>query len=187
MKDNLILQALQSIASFLEGENISYMVIGGIANSIYGNPRQTFDIDIKIYLGPDNTPESFIQKLIPIAKIIPHNPIQFISDTQVLPIELHGVRIDLILAGLPFEIEAINRSYYVNYLNVPIRICTIEDLIIQKAVSLRQKDWLDIATLIQTQKNNIDWKYLLQHCQELSDFLDRKDIFRKIKQFKDEA
>jgi hypothetical protein len=24
------------------------MVIGGIANSIYGRPRQTFDIDIKI-------------------------------------------------------------------------------------------------------------------------------------------
>ena len=28
--------------------HIPYMIIGGIANSIYGNPRQTFDIDIKV-------------------------------------------------------------------------------------------------------------------------------------------
>ena len=47
-KDNPLLLALAAITSWLKEQNISYMVFGGIANSVYGNPRQTFDIDIKL-------------------------------------------------------------------------------------------------------------------------------------------
>jgi hypothetical protein len=47
---NPLVKALHAFVEFLEKEQIDYMIIGGIANSIYGNPRQTFDIDIKINL-----------------------------------------------------------------------------------------------------------------------------------------
>lgn len=59
-------------------------------------------------------------------------------------------------------------------------VCSVEDYILQKAVSSRQKDWDDITTVIDLQKENIDWKYLLQHCRELSDFLSDSTILTRI-------
>ena len=43
---NRLIKALTSITNWLEKMEIPYMVFGGIANSLYGNPRQTFDIDV---------------------------------------------------------------------------------------------------------------------------------------------
>ena len=59
-------------------------------------------------------------------------------------------------------------------------VCSVEDYILQKAVSSRQKDWDDITTVIDLQKENIDWKHLLQHCRELSDFLSDSTILTRI-------
>ena len=43
-----MIKALKIIIGKLTQWHIPYMIIGGIANRIYGNPRQTFDIDIKV-------------------------------------------------------------------------------------------------------------------------------------------
>jgi hypothetical protein len=185
-KDNPLLLALAAITSWLKEQNISYMVFGGIANSVYGNPRQTFDIDIKIALDSAKPIETFIEKLGIIAEIIPQQPIQFIQDTNVLPIEVANVRIDLVFASLPFEIEAIRRSKSIMYFDIDLKVCTIEDLIIHKAISTRQKDWIDIEILIHDQRQIIDWPYLLKNCTELSDFLDRSEIIKNIRRLKDE-
>lgn len=185
-EDNPLLLALAAITSWLKEQNISYMVFGGIANSVYGNPRQTFDIDIKIALDSAKPIETFIEKLGIIAEIIPQQPIQFIQDTNVLPIEVANVRIDLVFASLPFEIEAIRRSKSIMYFDIDLKVCTIEDLIIHKAISTRQKDWIDIEILIHDQRQIIDWPYLLKNCTELSDFLDRSEIIKNIRRLKDE-
>jgi hypothetical protein len=185
-KDNPLLLALAAITSWLKEQNISYMVFGGIANSVYGNPRQTFDIDIKIALDSAKPIETFIEKLGIIAEIIPQQPIQFIQDTNVLPVEVANVRIDLVFASLPFEIEAIRRSKSIMYFDIDLKVCTIEDLIIHKAISTRQKDWIDIEILIHDQRQIIDWPYLLKNCTELSDFLDRSEIIKNIRRLKDE-
>jgi predicted nucleotidyltransferase len=186
LENNPLLSALSIFTIFLNDHNIPYMIFGGIANSIYGNPRQTFDIDIKITLEPGHKIETFIQQISKIGKIIPKNPNQFISETLVLPIEINKVRIDLVFADLPFEVEAIKRSQTLKYSGLAIRVCTVEDLIIHKAISPRQKDWNDIETLIHLQKNRIDWNYLLKCCETLGNFLNRSEIVRDIKRFRDE-
>ena len=40
-------QALVTVARFLEQHHVPYMVIGGIANVVWGRPRTTLDV------GPD--------------------------------------------------------------------------------------------------------------------------------------
>jgi len=160
------LVSLEKITTWLDHQKIPYMIIGGIANTLYGNPRQTFDIDIKISLDIENQLENFLDQIKRIARIIPEAPHAFIKETFVLPIEIKKVRIDLIFANLPFEIEAIQRSQEVDFLGVKIRVCTVEDFIIQKVVSTRKKDWGDIETVILVQKENIDWPFLLKHCEE---------------------
>jgi len=185
--DNDLLKALQTIAIWFKREKIPYMIFGGIANSIYGNPRQTFDIDVKISLDPQAWLDRFVEKFKHIGKIIPEKPVQFIQDTHVLPVDVANVRINIFCVSLPFEIDAIRSSQEIDYLDIKIQVCTVEDLTIHKAVSTRQKDWIDIEALIFEQNTNIDWQYLLKKCEKLSDFLNQPEIIQNIRRLKDEA
>lgn len=63
---------------------------------------------------------------------------------------------DLVFARLPFELEAIQRSQTIQYAGLDLQICTIEDLIIHKAISRRMKDWADIETLIGLHKYTLN-------------------------------
>jgi hypothetical protein len=183
--DNALVQALQKVVEFLESRKISYMIIGGIATSIYGYPRQTFDIDIKVHT-EDESLAAFIQDLLLLGEAAVDDPSNFVKQTQVIPIIIDDVRIDLILAQLEYEKEAIKRSHKKEIYGVQACVSSVEDLIIQKAVSEREKDWLDIKELIRNQKENLNWNYLLNHTKELADFLSDQTIFDRIRQYKNE-
>ena len=183
---NGLIEALKTITGRLEQLNIPYMVFGGIANSIYGNPRQTFDVDIKFSVETEDEMDRFLVEVESVAVMLPEDSRQFMEETNVLPVEIGSVRIDLVKADLPFEKEAISRSRIVDFLGARIRVCTAEDLIIQKAVSSREKDWLDIKAVIENQRDKMDWPYILKHCKDLSDLLDKREIYDKIRVWKDE-
>jgi len=182
---NKLLSSLDKITNWFENQNIPYMVFGGIANAIYGNPRQTYDIDIKIFV-EETEIENFVENIKSAGKILTAEPLNFISDTNVLPLDIDGVRVDIVIAILPFEKQALERSQKVSYKNINIKVCTIEDFIIQKAVSERNKDWNDIETVIKLNKNRIDWNYLIKYCQQISNFLSRSEILDKIEKYKNE-
>jgi len=183
---NPIIKALEAITKLFYRLEVPYMVFGGIANSIYGNPRQTFDIDIKFFLKSDNDLEQFLDNLSEIGEIIPADSKKFIEETNVIPIDIQGVRVDLVFAELPFEREAINRSKSMSFFDVNIKVCTPEDLIIQKAVSIREKDWFDINYITENLRDELDWPYLLKHCRDLAELLDDPDIYSRIKRNKNE-
>jgi len=161
------------------------MVFGGIANSIYGNPRQTFDIDIKFNLKSKKDLNPFLEELGRVGNVIPADPMSFVAETNVIPVDINHVRVDLVVAELPFETEAIHRSRSTDFFGVDIRVCTPEDLIIQKAVSVREKDWADIRYIIENRGQDMDWGYLLKHCKDLAEFLDDPTIHERVKNWLD--
>lgn len=182
--ESALKKALSEIVRFLNSHEIPFMLLGGIAASYYGKPRQTFDIDIKIQLKQDMDIRGFVDSLINIYTVIPEEPEQFFEEMNVLPVEVEGVRIDFILATLPFEIVAIEKSVIRDVYSVKVPMCTPEDLIIQKAVSTRNKDWVDIETVAEVQAGSLDWKYILSHLSDLSRFLDDSTIMEKIERIK---
>jgi hypothetical protein len=183
---NPIIKALASMSRLLEKLDVPYMVFGGIANAIYGNPRQTFDIDIKFTLNTEDDIPKFLEELSKEGKIVPENPVIFMSETNVIPVDVHGVRVDLVRADLPFEREAIRRGRLMNFQGVNVRVCTAEDLIIQKAVSVRDKDWMDIHYIINNLRRDINWEYLLKHCKDLANFLEDPGVYDRILEWKNE-
>ena len=46
-------QELKQIARLLEKQHVPYMVIGGLAVAIWGNPRAAIDIDITVWISDD--------------------------------------------------------------------------------------------------------------------------------------
>ncbi len=125
------------------------MIIGGLANGLYGQSRQTFDIDVKIILSDENLPE-FLNNISHSGKVLPEDPIQFVKETGVIPVDLNGVRIDFIPANPDFEKEAIIRSECRDIYGIKAPLTTAEDLIIQKCISVRDRDWMDIKGVIAT-------------------------------------
>ena len=183
---NSLIQALQIIVRFFEAQQIPYMLIGGLANSIYGIPRQTFDIDIKIILDEKKN-KTFFSALAKVAAIIPEDPSLFLHQTGVIPVEVAGVRVDLVPAVLPYELEAFKRIRKETIFGIEVTVSSAEDLIIQKAISPRNKDWLDIEGIIENMGKNLDWTYILFHIKQLSGFLADSVIYNKIEKLRDAA
>jgi hypothetical protein len=179
-------EPLENIVSFFNEKGIKYAIIGGIANSYYSEPRQTFDIDIKIILNIEKEFKKFIDEISKISKLLVKEPDDFVKKTMVVPIEISGVKIDILVASLPYEIYAINNSVLVDFEGFKINILKANDIIIHKAISEREKDWFDIKGIIKNKKNILDWDYILKNVKELSDWLGNSDFYNKLIEIKNE-
>lgn len=169
--------ALVAIAERLEALQIPYIVIGGMANAVWGEPRATLDVDVTVWVDDQEIP-AIPERLSDLFTILPEHPIDFIRQTRVLPIETQkGVLIDLIFGMLPFELTAIQRGVSRLVAGKPIRFCTAEDLILHKIISHRDRDLQDVRAILRRRGSDLDRDYLEPRIQDLSDTLERPDIW----------
>ena len=169
-------QALAGVAGFLDAEGIPYMVIGGIANLVWGTPRATVDIDVTVWVDNPGI-DTLVNKLSARFRILIKNASAFVRHTRVLPLETpEGIGIELIFGQLPYEREAIDRARTQVFHGVPVRICSPEDLIIHKIISERPRDREDVKGIIQAMGNELDRQFLDRIIQGLAMDLERPDI-----------
>ena len=132
-------QALVRLARQLSDLEVPYMVIGGVANAVWGEPRATLDIDVTLAAETSECSrliEGLASEFTPLIS----DPQGFVEKTRVLPVQSRtGVRVDLIFGLLPFEREAIARAVSVNVQGVEVAFCTAEDLILLKIISTRAR------------------------------------------------
>jgi hypothetical protein len=183
---NFFERSLRNIIDIFNSNNIKYMIIGGLANAKWGMPRATLDIDITIWI-PDHAIEDLISLLTRDYVVLVDNPLEFVSETRVLPIKSKThQRIDLIFGSLPFEKNAIDRAVKVKIGKTSVYFCTAEDLILLKIISDRQKDIEDVRGILKFQKEKIDFNYLEPRIEELANLLDRPDLKQQWKKWKNE-
>jgi len=51
--------AVVEVATALESLKIDYMVVGGIANAVWGEPRATIDVDVTVVVETPGLPAPF--------------------------------------------------------------------------------------------------------------------------------
>ena len=173
-------RALLAIAGVLHREGIPYMVIGGLANAVWGEPRATVDVDVMLKLEDDMIPEIISTRKSDF-RILPENPMDFIGKTRVLPIETReGIRIDLIFVFIPFEEEAVRRAVSITIQGEPVAFCTPEDLILMKIISTRMQDQVDVDRLLDRRQDTLDLAYLKPRVEELALLLDKPEILKRL-------
>jgi hypothetical protein len=171
--------ALAGIAAFLERAGVPYMVIGGIANLVWGEPRATLDIDVTVLVDAAGL-DGFIERLGREYRVLVPDPSRFVRDTRVLPVEDgSGVRIDVLFGLLSFEEEAVRRAIAVETAGRSIRVCTPEDLILLKIISDRPRDLDDARAIIARRRHKLDLAYLEPRVVEMSRLLERDDILAR--------
>lgn len=170
-----------SISSVLERHNIPYMLIGGQAVLLYGEPRLTRDIDITLGVDVDK-----LQNIISLAgelalKILPENIETFARQTMVLPVvhEETGIRVDFIFSFSPYEQQAIAKARKVRILDQDVYFAAPEDVVIHKIVAGRPRDIEDVRGIM-LRMPEIDIAYIRQWLQDFSDALGDDEIKKRL-------
>lgn len=157
---------LARIASTLETRGIPYMVIGGHAAVLYGEPRLTRDIDFTLGIGPDRLDE--LLEIVRDADLVPAEGAQDLArQSYVLPCSdpATGIDIDLILSVSAYEQEAFGRARAVSIAGVNVRFASPEDVLIHKIVAGRPRD-IEDARAILAKSPSLDRSYLLRWLRE---------------------
>ena len=144
----LLEDALKKIVAFLNKEKIEYIIIGGIAAGVLGEPRFTGDIDVDIFLGKDDIVD-FINKVkaagfkASLAKCI-----KTVKERGVFQIKYADFHIDFIIASIGLEEEAFGRKKAFKLYGLRVFFPTPEDFILLKIISARPQDLIDAEKAI---------------------------------------
>jgi predicted nucleotidyltransferase len=169
-------QVLLELARALERQGVPYMVIGGHANALWGEPRSTLDIDVTVWLEDDRITE-LLEGLSPNFATLVTDAVEFVRETRVLPLEAEGgLRVDVIFGLLPFEENAIERAVPIEVRGQQVRFVTADDLILLKIVSTRDRDLEDVRGIVRRRLEKLDLEYLEPRIRELATLLDRPEI-----------
>ncbi len=146
----MFIQLLERIARNLEQRQIPYMVIGGQAVLIYGEPRLTRDIDITLGVGPDRLNDLLELANSATCRVLVEKPREFVLRTMVLPLQdsESGIRIDFILSHSLYERQALERVRNVRVGNTMVRFAAVEDVIVHKIVAGRPRDLEDVRSIL---------------------------------------
>src|SRR4029077_19564394 len=176
-------RAIHAIAQVLDSLHIDYAIIGGIANAVWGEARATIDVDVTIAVEPADLPGT----VRAIATRLPSpvaDAVEFVRQTRVLPLDSsEGVRIDVIFALLPFEVEAIHRAKKVTIAERTVSVVTPEDLVLMKIISDRPRDLADAESIVRRRVSELDREYLEPRLRELATLLERDEIVERWKQW----
>ncbi len=175
-------ETLVKVANFLDSLSVPYMVIGGQAVLLYGEPRLTRDIDIT--LGIDIDKIELILKELSFYNFtaLPENPSEFVKKTYVLPAEDLDlkIRVDFIFTQTPYERQAIGRANKITIKDNIINFVSIEDLLIHKIFAGRPRD-IEDARIVYLKNPDIDVRYVEKWLKEFDKTVEGRNFLLEFK------
>ena len=170
---------LSGIGKSLKKHNLPYIIIGGQAVLLYGEPRLTRDIDITLGVSIDllETLLNVVRELS--LKPLPEDIEAFVRQTMVLPTldETTGIRVDFIFSFTPYETEAIKRAKKITILDKKVNFASPEDLIIHKIFAGRPRDIEDVRTVL-LKNPNIEKQYIRGWLKEFDKSSEEKNFLK---------
>ena len=158
-----------------------FCFIGGIALQRWGEPRLTRDIDICLLTG-FGSEEPYVDQLLTQFQSRIADAKTFALTRRVLLLQsANGIGIDIALGGLPFEEKVIERASMFEFLpGLSLLTCSAEDLVILKSFADRNRDWLDVETMVIRQQNKLDWQYITAQLSPLCAAKESPEIIKKL-------
>lgn len=162
-------QFYNNLVIFLEESKSDYVIIGGLAVSVIGEPRMTHDIDLILSI-PENNIQSFLKHVIDKGfGLDMQKELKRIERTGTFRFTMGFFHADVILASSTFENSLFKRRQRIKLVDKKAYFPSPEDLIILKIMVGRDKDMLDAKSIVIRHKNKLDRKYLEEWTQQISD------------------
>ena len=166
--------AVQFVLDVLNESGIPYFITGSLVTSAYGQPRATADADFVVDVRAHSI-APILQRLR--SKLAAEEQLSFETVTARTTYRLRdpatGFVIELFeMEDDPHDISRLARRSRREYLGRHAYFPTVEDAVITKLRWLKQlnrnKDRLDLATVITRMANKIDWSYVEYWCSQHS-------------------
>ena len=169
--------AVAAVARALSQLPMPGMLIGGIAVIARGVPRTTRDVDATFSAGTGQLED--VLRIFEEHQLAPRidDVRAFAQANQVLLLRHapSGVDVDVSLAWLPFELEAINASDKLLVGEVQVPVARPEDLVIYKAIAWRPQDQQDVERLLNLHGDRMDLVRVRRVVAELAAALDEPE------------
>jgi hypothetical protein len=171
----------------MEGRGVPFMLIGGQAVLLHGDPRLTQDIDVTLGAGPGRW-KDILDACADIGlEPLPDDVRRFVETTFVLPTldAATGIRVDLIFSTTPYEAQAIDRATRVEIAGKEVPFVTAEDLIIHKLFAGRARDLEDAASVVRRKGPELDWDYMREWAQAFAQIEGREELPARLEKLRD--
>src|SRR5215467_108228 len=146
-----------------ESGKFEYLLYGGLAAGLWGEPRYTEDVDFVLFVAERNA-YKFLREAA-------RHGFSVDEDLAIQQIQVNGWarlplgeakspwHLDLTLGDSPFDKSALARRCGVELFGRKVWIASAEDLLVYKLVSWRERDVLDVHAIVRRQKT-LDAAYL---------------------------
>ncbi|MBI5489908.1 MAG: nucleotidyltransferase [Deltaproteobacteria bacterium] len=160
-----------------------HMVIGGLAVAARGTPRMTGDADVTVEV-PEGAEAEMVARCVAAGfSPLPADPAEFVHVHRVLPVAAEdGMRVDLVVAGSPYESDAIGRATRVRVGDALLHVMTAEDLVIHKLVAGRPRDMDDARSVVRRAGPALDVRLIREVVEPLAAALADDDLRRRLRE-----
>ncbi len=142
---SFFIKTLKELDTFFNAKGIEYAILGGLAAGAWGISRATYDIDIVLSVSKEEYSEMIRELGKRGFKTKVTNPEKSEEIIQLFKVARHmTVRVDIMLALIPYQLEALKRRVYLKVFNIRMPVLTPEDMIIHKLISNRPIDVQDV-------------------------------------------
>jgi hypothetical protein len=147
---------------FLEDQQVRFLVIGGLAVVVVGEPRMTADADAIIFLSPREAEALIATGTTAGFEVRADVERERLTTTGTMRFRRGAFQLDLITASLPFEDTAYQRASVHRIFGMDLLFPSPEDMILLKVLAGRDKDILDAKGIARRHRDRLDVAYLEQ-------------------------
>lgn len=160
-------QVAEELAARLEAADCEYALGGAIALGFWAEPRGTLDVDVTIYLPLDDA-AGCIELLEKIGcQFDQRRTEDMLNQHGFCQVQLLGLRLDVFLPMSPFYEAAKARRREVPMGSRTAYIWDAETLCVFKMMFFRQKDLVDIQSILRSQGASMDREWIEKSLLEL--------------------
>jgi hypothetical protein len=150
-----LVDKIGAIADALTGAGIAHAFGGALALAYATEePRGTRDIDVNVFLGPDQADVVF--EALPSGVAWSGADIETAHHHEQVRLWWDDTPVDVFFAAHPFHLAAAGRARPVDFAGRMIRVLAPVDLATFKVLFDRPKDWVDIGTMLESGTLDLD-------------------------------
>jgi len=145
-------QDFQEFVELFVAHEVEFLIVGGYALAAHGHPRYTKDLDVWVWLGPENA-----QRILAAVEEFGFGDLgltaaDFQEPDVMVQLGREPQRIDILTyaSGLQFS-DAYKNRVLVKIGNVDVPFISVDDLRTNKMASGRPRDLADVADLPQAE------------------------------------
>ena len=178
------IELLRALAPALARFGGRWYLFGAQAVLVWGRPRLTGDVDVTIFLDPED-PHAFVTAMQEAGfDLRVRNVEDFVSRTRVFPFThaASGLALDAVLGGPGFEEEFVRTARPVDIGGLVVPVIGPEELVVTKILAGRSKDLEDVQGILRTQGDGLDLSRIRSLLGQLEAAIDQADLLPSLEE-----